>query len=253
MAQSRKLTTVQAALRVLAYLLAHPEGLEAAQVARLLGKSLSTAYALLASLVAEGFAERVGTTYRVSQNALSPVSGPGHGDTNALERLHDALEELYLRTRERTYLALLTREGKLRLQSRGRQGQPKPPGLEGDSTEALHALALGKAVLAYLDAAPPGQLRAYTPNTLTEPVALQDELDRVRQMGFAVELEEFAEGISAVAAPVFGPEGRVIGAFGVVVPSRRFPYAFTRLAHAVREVARAASGHLPGESHPAPP
>ncbi|MER3462491.1 MAG: acetyl-CoA synthetase, partial [Thermus sp.] len=169
MAQSRKLTTVQAALRVLAYLLAHPEGLEAAQVARLLGKSLSTAYALLASLVAEGFAERVGTTYRVSQDALSPVSGQGQGrgEGNALDRLHDALEELYLRTRERTYLALLTREGRLRLQSRGRQGQPKPPGLEGDSTEALHALALGKAVLAHLDAAPPGQLRAYTPNTLT--------------------------------------------------------------------------------------
>jgi acetyl-CoA synthetase len=248
MAQSRKLTTVQAALRVLAYLHAHPEGLEAGQVARLLGKSLSTAYALLASLVAEGFAERVGTTYRASQSALSAVPGKSLAEGEATERFHDALEELYLRTRERTYLGLLTREGRLRLQSRGRQGQPKPPGLEGESTEALHALALGKAVLAFLEGEPPGQLRAYTPNTLTEPVALQDELRRVRQMGFAVEIEEFAQGISAVAAPIFDREGKVMGAFGVVVPSRRFPYAFTRLVQAVREVAHTASGFPPGEA-----
>jgi acetyl-CoA synthetase len=247
MAQSRKLTTVQAALRVLAHLLAHPEGLEAAQVARLLGKSLSTAYALLASLVAEGFAERVGTAYRASLKALSVVPSASLSESESLERLQDALEELYLRTRERTYLGLLTREGRLRLQSKGRQGQPKPPGLEGESTEALHALALGKAVLAFLDGEPPGELRAYTPNTLTEPVALQDELHRVRQMGFAVEIEEFAQGFSAVAAPIFGPEGRVVGAFGVVVPSRRFPYAFTRLVRAVREVAHTASGFSPSE------
>ncbi|HEU4743422.1 MAG TPA: helix-turn-helix domain-containing protein, partial [Meiothermus sp.] len=74
MGRSKRLSTVEAALRVLTYLAAHPEGLEANEVARMLGKSLSTAYALLASLVAEGFAEREGASYRVSKTALAPAA-----------------------------------------------------------------------------------------------------------------------------------------------------------------------------------
>ncbi len=245
MAQTRKLTTVQAALRVLAYLAQHPEGVEAARLAAFLGKSLSTAYALLASLVAEGFAEREGSTYRLSRAALAPAPAP----LARPEKLSDALEELYLRTRERSYLALLGREGELRLSTRGRQGLPRLAGLEDQVTEGFHALALGKAVLAFLEAEAQARhfqyLRSFTPLTITDPLTLEEELAKVRQLGFAVEIEEHGEGLSSLAAPVFGPEGQVVGALGVLVPSRRFPYAFTRLAQAVQEVARAASSHPP--------
>lgn len=241
MAQSRKLTTVQAALRVLAYLAEHPEGIEAARVAAFLGKSLSTAYALLASLVSEGFAEREGSTYRLSKSALVPASNR----LTEPAKLSDALEELYLRTRERSYLALLDRDGRLRLSTRGRQGLPKPAGLADQIAEGFHALALGKAVLAYMD----GQtqvpylqsLKAFTRLTITDSLTLEEELAKVRQMGFAVEIEEHTDGISGVAAPIFRQDGSVMGALGVVVPSRRFPYAFTRLVQAVQDVARAAS------------
>ena len=43
MARKRGLSTVQQALRLLAYLADHPEGVGAKEVARLLGKSLSSA------------------------------------------------------------------------------------------------------------------------------------------------------------------------------------------------------------------
>ncbi|MCX7783655.1 MAG: AMP-binding protein, partial [Meiothermus sp.] len=251
MAQSRKLTTVQAALRVLAYLAEHPEGVEAARLAAFLGKSLSTAYALLASLVSEGFAEREGSTYRLSKTALAPA--PTH--LAEPEKLSDALEELYLRTRERTYLALLNREGRLRLTTRGRQGLPKLAGVDDQITEGFHALAMGKAVLAFLEAGAQAihlqNLKTYTHLTITDPLTPEEELAKVRQMGFAVEIEEHTDGISGLAAPIFGQDGQVMGAFGVVVPSRRFPYAFTRLVQAVQEVAKAASSHPRIE--PAPP
>jgi len=250
MAQTRKLTTVQAALRVLAYLAEHPEGVEAARLAAFLGKSLSTAYALLASLVSEGFAEREGSSYRLSKTALAPA--PAH--LAQPEKLSDALEELYLRTRERTYLALLSREGKLRLSTRGRQGLPKLAGLDAEIASGFHALAIGKAVLAFLDAeaqlAHFQHLQTFTRLTITNPLALEEELAKVQQTGFAVEIEEHADGISGLAAPIFGKHAQVVGAFGVVVPSRRFPYAFTRLVQAVQEVARAASSHARVEQIP---
>ncbi|BDG16850.1 AMP-binding protein [Thermus brockianus] len=225
MAKRRSLSTVQAALRILAYLAEHPEGVEVKEVARLLGKSLSTAYALLNSLVEEGFAVKGEKGYRLGS------AKPLRVETTPLE---EALEELYLRTRERCYLALLTPEG-VRLKTRGRQGQPHPLG--ESLPEEVHALALGKVLLAF-GALPLPPLRPRTPYTLTDPLALEEELKRVRESGLAAEMEEYAPGLSALAAPLFGPGGKLLGALGVVVPARRFPFAFSRLARALSEVAQ---------------
>ncbi len=227
-------------MRLLAYLAEHPEGVEVKEVARLLGKSLSTAYALLNSLVEEGFAVKTEGGYRLG--SAKPVPQPSG-------LLEEALEELYLRTRERCYLALPTPEG-IRLKSRGRQGQPHPLG-EALPEEA-HALALGKVFLAY-GALPTPSLRSRTPYTLTDPLALEEELKRVRESGLAVEMEEYALGLSALAAPLLGPKGELLGALGVVVPSRRFPFAFSRLARALSEVARVPAHLTPPEPPSLPP
>ncbi len=242
MGQRRSLTTVQAALRTLAYLAEHPEGVEAKEVAQLLGKSLSTAYAILRSLEEEGFAVRTPKGFRLGQGRLHPPKTPP---------LEEALEEVYLRTRERAYLALLTPEG-VALKTRGRQGQPDPLG-ETLPLEAAHALALGKVLLAYGALNPP-ELHPFTPYTLTDPLALEEELRRVRLSGLAVELEEYTPGLSGLAVPLFGPEGRLLGALGVVVPARRLPFAFSRLARALAEVAQVSPLALPGdeEERPAP-
>ncbi|MER3536977.1 MAG: hypothetical protein C4301_05675 [Thermus sp.] len=125
----RRLSTARQALRVLAYLLTHPEGVVAQEVAQILGKSLTTAYALLNSLVDEGFAKKTERGYR-------PRIFPQEKGTD----LGEALEELYLRTRERSYLVLLDPQGPVLL-TRGRQGQPHPLG--ETLPKEWHALALG--------------------------------------------------------------------------------------------------------------
>jgi len=240
MARKRGLSTVQQALRLLAYLADHPEGVGAKEVARLLGKSLSSAYALLHSLMEEGFVVKEEGGFRLARQRPAPLEPTP---------LEEALEELYLRTRERCYLALLTPEG-VRLKTRGRQGQLHPLG------EALppewHALALGKVLLAFGDFPLP-PLTPKTPYTLTDPLALEEELKRVRASGLAVEMEEYALGVSGVAVPLLSPEGRLLGALGVKVPSRRFPFAFGRLARALAEVARVSAQVLPEEEAPTPP
>ena len=66
----RSLSTARAVLRVLSMLAEHPGGVGAEEVAEALGKSVSTAYYLLTSLCAEGYAvhERRGV-YRAAQRA----------------------------------------------------------------------------------------------------------------------------------------------------------------------------------------
>lgn len=85
----------------------------------------------------------------------------------------------------------------------------------------------GKAVLAFL---PESQVKkiiqeeglpALTKNSITEPEAFYSELSVVRKQGYATDLEEFREGISAVSAPVFNSTGKAVGALSLVAPASR--------------------------------
>src|SRR5215216_1240409 len=99
----RGLSTARSVLRALRLLSEHPEGVRADRVAVEVGKSVSTAYQLLASLCDEGFAERVeGGLYRFTEPA--PVRTP---KAVAEDRLSGAVEELFARTRRRCYLGVI--------------------------------------------------------------------------------------------------------------------------------------------------
>jgi IclR family KDG regulon transcriptional repressor len=61
-----------------------------------------------------------------------------------------------------------------------------------------------------------------TPHTITDPVALAAELERVRREGVAFDIEERNIGTCAVAAPVRDQLGKVIASICLVVPTGRF-------------------------------
>jgi DNA-binding IclR family transcriptional regulator len=93
---------------------------------------------------------------------------------------------------------------------------------------ALHATANGKVLLAHL----PEEDRAalldtgltpFTEHTLTCPAALSEELHKIRTRGWAFAVEEFEEGLNAVAAPVFDHSGTVVAGISVAGPSYRLP------------------------------
>jgi len=129
---------------------------------------------------------------------------------------------------------------------RGRQGIARMPGLGTQIRGNAHALAMGKVVLSRLrpDAlaryAERG-LQRYTRSTITSLEALESELDRVRDHGFAVDREEFDEDFCCVAAPVTGDRGRLAGVLGLSASTRAFDAEHDELAAAVREVAEEAS------------
>ena len=91
--------------------------------------------------------------------------------------------------------------------------------------EYTHCVSLGKAMLAHL----PEQrveeivdrhgLPAQTPNTVTDRGALFEELETVREQGYAVDDEEKIEGVRCVAAPLI--DGDVVGAISISGPSSR--------------------------------
>jgi DNA-binding IclR family transcriptional regulator len=90
----------------------------------------------------------------------------------------------------------------------------------------LHATAAGKALVAFesdeeLARRFSGELRRFTSNTKTSSADLIAELQEVRKQGYAVDLEEFEEGLRCLAAPIRDYTRKVIGAISVSGPAHR--------------------------------
>jgi DNA-binding IclR family transcriptional regulator len=62
-----------------------------------------------------------------------------------------------------------------------------------------------------------------TSSTVVDAEQLRSRLEDVRRSGYAWGLEEFAEGINSVAAPVRDPRGNVVAAIHIHGPAYRFP------------------------------
>jgi DNA-binding IclR family transcriptional regulator len=232
----RGLATARSVLHALAHLEANPEGVRADEVAEVVGKSASTAYYLLASLVAEGFATHEGGLYRPRRVLQEPPAA------DARHALEDAVDDLFLRTHKRCYLGVVRHGGIEITVVRGRQGIACMPGLGTRITDNAHALAMGKVVLARLRSDAVARyaargLQAYTPSTITMLGDLEQELERVREQGYAVEREEFDEDFCCVAAPVTGERGELRGILGLSASTRAFDAEHDDLAAAALDVA----------------
>ncbi|MGP4016560.1 IclR family transcriptional regulator [Saccharopolyspora sp. 5N708] len=94
-----------------------------------------------------------------------------------------------------------------------------PQALDTGTSLPLHATALGKVLLAsdpdLAAAAADRGLDSLTRCTITTPDVLGPALRRVRDVGWAAEIEEFMPGVVGVAAPIRGYGGLVVGAVGV--------------------------------------
>jgi DNA-binding IclR family transcriptional regulator len=95
------------------------------------------------------------------------------------------------------------------------------------STVPLHCTAFGKVLLATFDS---GEIKSYiketglqeyTRFTITNAYALKEQLEEIRQQGFASEKQEWELGAGSVAALIRDSKGSAIGAIGVTGPVTR--------------------------------
>jgi DNA-binding IclR family transcriptional regulator len=120
-----------------------------------------------------------------------------------------------------------------------------------------HATNLGKVLLAYVE---PDELErivadrglaGFTTNTITDLDRLRAELAGIRERGYAIDNEEYDEGLRCIGAPVGDHTGRVVAALGIGGPVTRItPARIEELAQLVMAAARSLSrrlgAHQPG-------
>lgn len=67
------------------------------------------------------------------------------------------------------------------------------------------------------------RLPARTKHTMTDPISILSELDRVRGQGYALINQEIEEGLQSMALPLRNARGKVVAAINVGVPGRDDP------------------------------
>ena len=86
-----------------------------------------------------------------------------------------------------------------------------------------HATATGKVALAFGEVElPPTPLHAFTARTIVDPARLAEEVERVREEGWARAAGEREEELNAVAAPVYGSRDELVAVVGIQGPASRF-------------------------------
>ncbi|MGH2903118.1 MAG: IclR family transcriptional regulator [Solirubrobacteraceae bacterium] len=199
-----------------------------ADIADDLGMSRSTTHRYVITLVALGYLEQgASRKYRLGLR-VTDLGMSALNSTGLREHAHPYLEELSRRTSYTTSLAVLDGVEVLyvdRVRS-FRRGQSKIDlNLHAGSRLPAYCTALGKLLLANL---PEGEhderiaevkLTKRGPNTITSKQALRDELGEIREESFAVNDEELAPEVYAVAAPVRNEAREVAAAVNLAAPT----------------------------------
>ncbi|MEU4420113.1 IclR family transcriptional regulator [Actinoplanes sp. NPDC024001] len=241
--------SIERAAAILRILATGPGKLGLSEIARALDLAKGTTHGILRTLQVVGFVEqdRVSGQYQLGGALLH--LGTSYLDINELRsRSINWADPLAARSGEAVRIGTVL-EGRVLVVHHVFRPDDTFQTLDVGALLPLHATALGKVLLAYRAGAFDfNDLEAFTRRTLVEPRALGAALDGVRESGWAAEVEEFLLGQAAVAAPIRGYGGLVVGAIGVSGPVERIcdshyrPHS--RLVTYVRDAARAVSRDL---------
>lgn len=217
----------------------------ASEVARAVGLPVPTAHRILTALKRYGYVSQDGTSKRFRLGLASLRLGDRARSVVDLRAV--AMPVLQDLSRDAGETALLTvvspgQEGGSCLE-RVETSQSLRLSVSPGRRLPLHAGASQKALLAFMDDRAidrilEGPLEELCHATITDPRSLREELDRIRDRGWAGSYEETNVGVWGVAVPVLNDDGGVVCALGVAGPSARLSPA--RVCEDIERVHRAA-------------
>lgn len=245
-------SSVRRALSILDYLSDHAEGrgLALADLARGLDMNKSTLLRLLAPLREYGLVEQDTETerYRLGLRTLHwaqaflagiqlrSVAAPLLQEL--MEASHETVHLVVYDHGDVVYVDKVESPNTIRMFSRVGVRMP------------AYCTSVGKAFLAHLpqtalDEVLARGLAPRTPNTLTTPEALRQDLERIRARGYSVDDVENEPEVRCVGAPIFDHAGRVVAAVSISGPTSRVtPDRVEELGRMVQRTAEGVSERL---------
>jgi IclR family transcriptional regulator, acetate operon repressor len=238
------------AMAVLALFSGERTSLGVVEAATLLDRPKSTLSRWLAAMEVAGFLERSDEHGRYHLSMRLAVLGEAARRATPLQRVAlAALERLTAATGETSNLVVLSGDAAVNVLVVESPRPLKHVGWLGRRLP-LHATAAGKALLAWRKGEDSarllrGRLARHAGHTIVDASHLRAELALTRRRGYATAWGELEDDLAAVAAPVLGHAGQVLGAITISAPVSRVPRrALKALAPPVQDAARATSAAM---------
>ncbi len=235
--------------RILDLISERGEGLTAKQIAREIEVNLSSCYSLINILIDEGYVEKLPRCGGYKLGPAIPLLCESYSENDLDSRIEPVIEELAQRAKTHAYFGLLSNG--LVTVTKVKCPPKKPPvGIVKGFQGASHALALGKVLLASSGAEGVREyienygLEVFTPRTIMHAGTLEAHLSKIRTLGIATDMEEFAENLCCVSARIKGEDGSVAGAIGLSTTAQRAQSELPMLVELARWAAEEASALL---------
>lgn len=207
-----------------------PNGCPLAKLSEISGLNKSTTHRMLQSLQACGYVKPTNTmgTYRLTTKCLA-IGQKTLASMNIINLASPFLEQLNLDTEETVNFSMRENNHAIMIYKlEPTSGMMRTRSYIGQHLH-LYCSAMGKIFMAYDQ---PDYLPHYwrnnqkniqqlTCNTITTLPGMEQELETIRQNGFAIDAEENELGVSCIACPIFDVNGKVIYSVSISLSTAR--------------------------------
>ena len=217
--------SVSHALDVLEQFGGEPDELGVTELSKRLKLHKNNVFRLLATLEARGYIEQNKATenYRLGVRCLR-IGQRFVTQMGLLRQARPVMHQLVKSSRETAFIAVMRNGAVVPLDAVEAEQPVRLVSRIGDLMP-LHCTAVGKAHLAFADdelrAALPETLQKFTEKTIVERQALAQQLKKVAENGYAVDLGEHIEDVRSVAVPVRDYTRAVVGSLAISGPAYR--------------------------------
>jgi IclR family acetate operon transcriptional repressor len=219
-------------------------------LSRELGYSPAVTQKILNTLRVHGFVRQNEKTDRYSLGPTTLHVGMALlSQLDIVQVARPYLEALTAETGETTFLAVLDGTTAIYVD---KVVSPNPIRMDAEVgvSRPLNCTAVGKVLIAYdrdlllSEVIASGAISNPTPNSITDPDELKKEIERVRQEEYAIDNREFHAEAICVAAPIFGPDGRILASVTTSGVATRIEDNLKQVIQSVRDVASQISAEM---------
>ncbi|MFI5708507.1 IclR family transcriptional regulator [Kribbella sp. NPDC051620] len=240
--------SVSRALRAMEFVAGSKDGVTAKEIAAHLELALPSAYHLLATLTESGYLVHLAQDHRYGLGYRVRLLEQGlERQLEVRPLVAAAVRRLHLEADAAAYYAVYREVDVVVAHVVDSERRPRVQVLDIGFHEAAHATAFGKVMLAAMTPEDRGAyldrvgLRQCTASTLTDRAQLESHLEKVRLSGVALEIGEFQDGLTCLAAPVRSSAGAVLASVAISLPSADFAARRWTVERAVRRGALVAT------------
>lgn len=220
------LKTVDQSLKILGYFTKEKPLWGARELAKECGMNHATVYRILATLESNRFLVKDIETKKYALGIRLWELGLVMYDNLKLSQLiRPILKQLMIDTGESIFLTGLDGNEAITLDAMEPDNKVRYSVSIG-SRVPLYAGASYRSILAFLpeekiEEVLSGELKAHTPTSITEPEILRQKLAEIRENGWVRSEGEYTRDVTAIAVPLFGQSGKVVGSLTVAGPKYR--------------------------------